>query len=117
MCRVSRAAWIIGIAILAAIIILPIVAGFTMRPRYGGWGWGMMGPGMMYGFGGGWWMMILMVVFWGLIIWGIVAVVRHFNGNRRIGYYDNTPIEILKRRYAQGEITREEYEEKKKELI
>jgi putative membrane protein len=116
MCRASRAVWIVGGIVLAIILILPLVFGFGFHPWYETWGWGMMGPGMMYGFGGGMWMMIMMVVFWGLIIWGIMVLARHFGRDRHTGYYDNTPLEILKRRYAQGEITREEYEEKKKEL-
>lgn len=62
-------------------------------------------------------MMIFMVVFWGLIIWGVIALVRHFG---RTGSYDsqsNSALEILKRRYAQGEINKDEFEEKKRALI
>jgi len=80
-------------------------------------GWGMMGPGMMYGFGGGWFMGIFMILFWGLIIWGIIALVRYFSRTRTSDSQDTSALEILKKRYARGEISQEEYEEKKKALI
>ena len=69
-------------------------------------GWGMMGPRMMYGFGG-WYMGILMILFWGLIIWGIIALIRYFGRNRLNEPQYNSALEILKRRYAQGEINKE----------
>ncbi len=117
MSRTNRIALIIGGVILAILVALPFILGAVIRPWYGGWGWRMMGPGMMYGFGGGWFMMIFMIIFWGLIIWGIVALARHFGGPRYYRSEDNSALEILKRRYAQGEINREEFEEKKNALI
>ncbi|OGO23285.1 MAG: hypothetical protein A2144_12090 [Chloroflexi bacterium RBG_16_50_9] len=79
----------------------------------------MMGPGMMGGFGGFWLMPIIMIVFWGLVIWGIVALVRGVSlpSNGGSSNQTDSALEILKRRYARGEITREEYEEKKKDLV
>jgi putative membrane protein len=116
MCRGNRLALIIGGTVLAILLIVPIVLGVVFRHGYGGWGWRMMGPGMMYGYGGGWLMGILMVIFWGLIIWGIVALVRHFGGTRQSDTQNYSALEILKRRYAQGEINKEEFEEKRKDL-
>jgi putative membrane protein len=58
-----------------------------------------------------------MIVFWGLIIWGIIALVRYLSGNRQNGSPNNSALEILKSRYAHGEINKEEFEEKKKALI
>jgi putative membrane protein len=55
----------------------------------------------------GWWM------FWGLIIFWIFATPYDIPGRR---LNKNSPIEILKRRLASGEITNEEYQ-KLKELI
>src|SRR3972149_4171476 len=83
-----------------------------------GWqGGGMMGPGMMGGFGWGWFGPIFMILFWGLIIWGIVALARGVTGPGSPGpSYLDSAIEVLKRRYARGEIGKEEYEEKKREL-
>ena len=60
-------------------------------------GWHMMG-GM-----GVWWILILIVV--GLVAWFIVTQ------SRRRDYPTNeTPEQVVKRRYANGEISREEYE-------
>jgi putative membrane protein len=75
-----------------------------------------MGPWMMGAYyGWGWFMPILMVVFWGLIIWGIVALVRYVISST--GKHSPSALDTLKLRYAQGEISKAEYEEKKKALI
>lgn len=72
----------------------------------------MMGFANGYGLGGG----LLMIVFWVLIIALIVLGVRGIIGARK--FHDNTtPLEILKERYAKGEISKKEFEEKKKDLI
>ncbi len=81
---------------------------------------------MNFGFGPfvgfGW---IFMVVFWSLIIWVIIALVRgsfgkghmcgHDHGDDAHGK-DKSPLEILKERYAKGEIDKKEFEERKKDL-
>ncbi len=82
-----------------------------------GTGGGYGGPGMMGGYGwGGWWMPVIMVVFWGLVVWGIIALVRYFARTGCCAGGD-TALEILKKRYASGEINREEFEEKKGVLL
>jgi putative membrane protein len=117
MCRGNRLALIIGGTVLAILLIVPVILGVVTQSGYGGWGWGMMGPRMMYGYGGGWYMGIFMVIFWGLIIWGIIALVRYFGRSQQFTARNDSALEILKRRYAQGEINKDEYEEKKKALI
>ncbi|WP_372882156.1 SHOCT domain-containing protein [Psychromonas sp.] len=69
-------------------------------------------PDMM-GWGGG----IGMIVFWIIIIVVIVVLVKYMTTQSpgRIERKE-TPIEIIKRRYANGEIDKEEYEQKKKDL-
>lgn len=70
-----------------------------------GYGW--------MGFGG-----IIMILFWVLVIAGVIALVRWF-GIRDRGSGDTsrrTPLEILQERYARGEIEREEYEQKRRDL-
>ncbi len=88
--------------------------------QWGGHGWGM-GPGMMgWGYGTGWFGMIIMAAFWIAIIVGIVFLIRWLVISTRTGGQGassvDSPLEILKRRYARGEINKEEFEEKKKDL-
>ena len=62
---------------------------------------------------------IFMVFWWVLIIAGIIVFVkwasRGFHGCGG-GTHEKSAIEILKERYAKGEIGKEEFEEKKKDL-
>ncbi len=71
--------------------------------QWGDYGWGM---------GFGW---LFMIIFWILIILGIVYLVKLIiRGEKRIN--GETALDILKKRYAKGEINKEEFEEKKKEI-
>jgi putative membrane protein len=114
-----KTALIIGGVIVAILIIVPIIIGLTGGWQGNGYGYGMMGAGMMGGFGWGWFMPVIMIVFWGLVIWGIVALVRGVSSQSNAGSYTSaeSALEILNRRYARGEITKQEYEERKKDLI
>ena len=60
-------------------------------------------------------MLLAMILFWGLVIGGVVLVARSFLS---LGREKKTPeaLEILKQRYARGEIEKAEFEEKKKDL-
>jgi putative membrane protein len=83
--------------------------------------WGH-GPGMMeWGYGMGWIGMIAMAVFWIAVIVGIVFLIRWLIlSNRAEGHKahsEDSALEILRKRYARGEINKEEFEEKKKDLI
>ena len=73
---------------------------------------------------GGWgiFMMLMMVLFWGLLVWGIVASVRHYS-NSRVGQAPAGPaagssaaLEALRLRYAKGEIDDEEFERRRANL-
>lgn len=68
----------------------------------------------------GWgWFGLLHLLWWLLIIAGIVALVRWiFGGGGRIAPAprENRALEILRERYARGEISKEEYEERKRVL-
>jgi putative membrane protein len=65
------------------------------------------------GFGGGW-----MMIFWWLLIIGIgYGLFQLFRTNQhRKSNSDENPLKILEKRYARGEITKSEFEQKKKEL-
>jgi putative membrane protein len=77
----------------------------------------MMGNGMMDGGMGIW--MLLGTVFWILLIVGIVLLVVWVAQKVMGGGAGRTEsvLEILKKRYARGEISKEEYEEKKRDLL
>jgi len=81
---------------------------------YGGWG---MGPGMMGGFGIGWGGILPMLLFWGVIIAAVAFFVKwlaHGSGKSSFGSSsDSRPLEILKERFARGEIQKEEFEHMK----
>ena len=112
-----KTALIIGGIVLAIVVIVPAIIGAVTG--WQGYGYGMMGPGMMGGFGGwGGLMGIGMIVFWGLVIWGIVALVRGVapSSSGSSGQADSA-LEVLKRRYARGEINKAEFEEKKNDLV
>jgi putative membrane protein len=80
----------------------------------GGQGPGGWGPMMHYGFGyGGMFMWIIFLIVIGLLIYFIVQV-RKTKGQMPTQH--ESPLDILKRRYAKGDITREDYERMKKDL-
>ena len=76
------------------------------------WGWGM--HPMMWG-AWGFGMMFMMVLFWVLVIIGIVLAIRWLTNQRREKPSDSA-LEILRQRYARGEIDKEEFEAKKRDL-
>jgi putative membrane protein len=78
-----------------------------MMGDWGGWGGGM---------GFGW---IFMILFWALIILGIVALAKWLffaGGAGGSAGSGKTPLDILKERYARGEINREQYEQTRRDL-
>ncbi|MBI2492231.1 MAG: SHOCT domain-containing protein [Candidatus Rokubacteria bacterium] len=80
-----------------------------------GGGANMMGWGGGPGLAGG----LLMLLFWGVLIVAAVVGVRWLWDQSRpaAGHgREESSLEILKRRYARGEIGREEFELKKRDL-
>ncbi|OGZ79276.1 MAG: hypothetical protein A2528_01370 [Candidatus Staskawiczbacteria bacterium RIFOXYD2_FULL_37_9] len=76
----------------------------------------MMGFG--YGYGAGWLGVILMILFWALVIILIVMLARGLTGQNKKSSDNNgnSAMDILKERYAKGEINKEEFKAKKKDL-
>ncbi len=106
-----------GMRRLGALALLSAPAtSFAQGERPAGWG---AGPGMM-----GWGILpwlnpIMMLMFWVAIILGIIFFIR-WQVDSRVGSRspksEDSPLDILKKRYARGEIGKEEFEEKKKDL-
>jgi len=79
-----------------------------------GWGHGpgMMGWGVMAWFGP-----IMMFIFWAVAIVALILFIRWIvtsAGNRSRA--EDSALEILKKRYARGEIGKEEFETKKRDI-
>lgn len=90
---------------LSMFTVSPVIAGFG---HMGGWGWGMAGLGILT---------MLAVV--GLVVWLVVFLARSTGPSS-----SSTPpeartsdaTEVLKERYARGEINREEYLQMREDL-
>ena len=78
-----------------------------------GWGWMHGGYGLPF-----WWIGagFRLIVLAGLAV-GAVSLGRNFSrhGGWR-GHREDTPLEILQKRYARGEISKEDFEEMKRNL-
>ena len=68
-----------------------------------------------YWWGGGWGMFPLMMPFYLILL--VVVVLLLLFGRRRDGQGQESALDILKKRYARGEISQEEFERMKKDLL
>ena len=73
---------------------------------------------MMWDFGAGWWWPfggVFMILFWVglivLIVWGVIKLSKGSETSSK-----KEPLDIAKERYAKGEISKEEFEQIKKDL-
>ncbi|MBI2135477.1 SHOCT domain-containing protein [Candidatus Woesearchaeota archaeon] len=100
--------WIL-VLIVAALLLLFGSFGMGGTGSYGmmssGGMMNLMGGGIM-GFG-----FLFMLLFWGLIIWIAVTFINGFSTSK-----DENSLDIIKKRYAKGEITKKQYEQMKKEI-
>ena len=74
--------------------------------------YGRMGD---YGFGV-WLMIIIGILLIGLVIWAVISASRGGGSFPTLGAPKQDPLEIAKMRYAKGEITKEQFEDIKKNL-
>ncbi len=118
----TRLIWI-GLAVLLGFGLF--VGGFLLSRN--GWGLFGYGPGMMdgnfgfgmmngFGFGG-----ILSILFWigiiALAVWLVGSLVSRASGQPPSNLSSTeSPLDILKKRYARGEITKEQFDEMRRDL-
>ena len=110
----SRSVLITIAIVLGVLFLFPVLMMGGMFP-FGGMMGGWMGPGTAGGWGLGW---LFPLVFWGALITGIVLLIRGAGqrGGGSLPQGGETALDILKRRYARGEITRGEFEGMKRDL-
>ena len=75
---------------------------------HGGWGWGWMSL-----------MMVMMLLFWGAVITGIVWLIRGASWGPPSPERSVTkegPVDILDRRFAEGEISEDDYRARREVL-
>ena len=103
---------LLGLAISTILLLVTDKAWAQERPD--NWGWGMHPMTWMWG-AWGIFMMLGMLLFWALIIAGIVIGIRWLGRAGGVTRSD-TALEILRQRYARGEIDKDEFEAKRRDL-
>jgi putative membrane protein len=97
---------------LAAVTALGVTTTVQAQERSWDWGWhpmwGMWGP---WGIGMG----LVMLTFWVLVIVALVAGIRWLATQGRESRPD-TALEILRQRYARGEVNKDEFDAKRRDL-
>ena len=77
-----------------------------------GWGWGHGAYGLPF-----WWLGAgFRVILIAAVITGVVYVVRIFSRPASRRHDEESALDILQKRYARGEITKEQYEQMKRDL-
>ncbi|MGB5747414.1 MAG: SHOCT domain-containing protein [Desulfobacterales bacterium] len=104
-------------AMALSIVFFPSTEALAQWGDNQGW---HMGSGMMGGWGMGWFGGIFMMIFWVLILVGLIFLIKWLIQSTNRAKSDagraNSALEILKDRYARGEIDTAEFEEKKRVL-
>ena len=97
-------------SVVSVAITALFFSGCTQRPMNGF----AQGSGHMMGYGGGMYMWLFWIFIVGVIAYLVFDRIKH-NQNVKDSSVES-PTEILKKRYARGEITKEEFDRLKKEL-
>lgn len=98
-------------SLLFAVVAVPAVA----QERPWEWGWAMHHPGWWMWGAGGLVMMLMMLAFWAVVITGVVLGIRWLTRQGREELSDRA-LDILRERYARGEIDKEEFDAKRRDL-
>ena len=116
----TRVSWASLLGVLALVIVILVSATFVSSIFGRGYGWGMMGPGMMGGYSYAILGMLIPVLFLILfvagVIWLVQTLARGTSSPASGGSTTEPVMDILKRRYALGEITKEQFEQVKRDL-
>jgi putative membrane protein len=109
---------VIAVVVIAALAVLLLGgAGVTLAPSPLGTSVGVGGYGSSYGLGYNPIGSILSLVFWALIIGGAALLVIWLaRGTGRATTSGESVLDILKARYAKGEITKEQFDAMKRDL-
>lgn len=85
------------------------------------WGYGPWFNNGTVGAGNFWWMGLVMmaaqIIFWGLLIWFGVSLFRRAGGGNYTANGRNDALDLLRERYARGEIDTEEFQRRKEGLL
>ncbi len=107
----------VGLIVGVVILTILIAASFVLGGSPEGWHWhrhDMMWPGRIGV------LTFVMAVIWiavvGIIIWAVVTATKKPEKSDPSSHSEDSALKILKERYARGEIDREEFELKKKDL-
>jgi len=117
----GKVGWIV-VGAFAVLALILLGAGMLLLPGLGrGYGWGM-GPWMSGGWGmmgmmflGPLFLLIVIGLFVGAIVWAVQAGSRG-GSSAPASTSGEAPLDILKRRYANGEISKQQFEEMRKAL-
>ncbi len=104
-----RNALLMAVPAIALMTVPALEQTYGDHPHVGGWVWGVMifGP-------------IMMIVFIAVVVVVVVLLVRWLGGPGHGGALHSppgkAPLDILKERFAKGEIDKEEFEERRRVL-
>ena len=103
----------VGSSVAFALLLLAPASAFAQERT---WEWHWSTRPMMFMWGaGGVLMMLMMLLFWGLVIAGLIVGLRWLVAQGRPGRRDEA-LEILRPRYARGDIDKQEFEARKRDV-